>query len=68
MFNNIKDSLVEKMLNKIIDEKEINITASLNPKRQQPIPQQSQEIRKQDLAGMLADNEVSVKISFGKKE
>lgn len=67
MFNNIKDSLIEKILNKIIDEKEINITASLNPKNQQRIGE-SQEVRKQDLAGMLADNEVSVKISFGKKE
>lgn len=67
MFNNIKDSLIEKMLNKIIDEKEINITASLNPKNQLRI-RESQEIRKQDLAGMLADNEVSVKISFGKKD
>lgn len=67
MFNNIKDSLIEKMLNKIIDEKEINITASLNPKNQPRIVE-SDEVRKQDLAGMLADNEVSVKISFGKKE
>lgn len=67
MFNNIKDSLIEKMLNKIIDEKEINITASLNPKNK-PRTGESQEVRKQDLAGMLADNEVSVKISFGKKE
>lgn len=67
MFNNIKDSLIEKMLNKIIDEKEINITASLNPKNQL-MTGQSNEIRKQDLAGMLADNEVSVKISFGKKD
>ncbi|QCW07635.1 hypothetical protein [Lactococcus phage CHPC971] len=67
MFNNIKDSLIEKMLNKIIDEKEINITASLNPKNQ-PMISQSNEVRKQDLAGMLADNEVSVKISFGKKD
>ena len=67
MFNNIKDSLIEKMLNKIIDEKEINITASLNPKNQPRIGE-SQEVRKQDLAGILADNEVSVKISFGKKE
>lgn len=67
MFNNIKDSLIEKMLNKIIDEKEINITASLNPKNQ-PVIGQSNEVRKQDLAGMLADNEVSVKISFGKKD
>ncbi len=67
MFNNIKDSLIEKMLNKIIDEKEINITASLNPKNQL-MTDQSNEIRKQDLAGMLADNEVSVKISFGKKD
>ena len=67
MFNNIKDSLIEKMLNKIIDEKEINITASLNPKNPPKIGQ-SNEVRKQDLAGMLADNEVSVKISFGKKD
>ena len=67
MFNNIKDSLIEKMLNKIIDEKEINITASLNPKHQPRIGE-SNEVRKQDLAGMLADNEVSVKISFGKKD
>lgn len=67
MFNNIKDSLIEKMLNKIIDEKEINITASLNPKNQQMIGE-SNEVRKQDLAGMLVDNEVSVKISFGKKD
>ena len=67
MFNNIKDSLIEKMLNKIIDEKEINITASLNPKNQPRIGE-SNEVRKQDLAGMLVDNEVSVKISFGKKD
>lgn len=67
MFNNIKDSLIEKMLNKIIDEKEINITASLNPKNRPRIGE-SNEVRKQDLAGMLSDNEVSVKISFGKKE
>ena len=67
MFNNIKDSLIEKMLNKIIDEKEINITASLNPKNQPRIGE-SNEVRKQDLPGMLVDNEVSVKISFGKKD
>ena len=67
MFNNIKDSLIEKMLNKIIDEKEINITASLNPKNQPRIGE-SNVVRKQDLAGMLVDNEVSVKISFGKKD
>lgn len=67
MFNNIKDSLIEKMLNKIIDEKEINITASLNPKEDQKTDLNN-EIKKQDMQTILLDNELSFKVSFGKKD
>ena len=67
MFNNIKDSLIEKMLNKIIDEKEINVTASLNPKEDQKTDLNN-EIKKQDMQTILLDNELSFKVSFGKKD
>ena len=67
MFNNIKDSLIEKMLNKIIDEKEINVTASLNPKEDQR-NDLNNEVKKQDMQTILLDNELSFKISFGKKD
>lgn len=67
MFNNIKDSLIEKMLNKIIDEKEINFTASLNPKEDQRT-ELNNEVKKQDMQTILLNNELSFKISFGKKD
>ena len=67
MFNNIKDSLIEKMLNKIIDEKEINFTASLNPKEDQRTDLNN-EVKKQDMQTILLDNELSFKVSFGKKD
>ena len=58
MLNKIKDSIAERMLAKIIDEKTINISLSINKRS-------AREYK--DIADVLTDSDIDMKISFDKK-
>ena len=58
MLNKIKDSIAERILEKIIDEKSINISFSINKRRDREY---------KDIADVLTDSDIDMKISFDKK-
>lgn len=58
MFDKIKDSIAERMIEKIIDEKTINISLSINKRS-------AREYK--DIADVLTDSDIDMKISFDKK-
>ncbi len=58
MFDKIKDSIAERMIEKIIDEKSINISLSINKRS-------AREYK--DIADVLTDSDIDMKISFDKK-
>ena len=58
MLNKIKDSIAERMLAKIIDEKSINISLSINKRS-------TREYK--DIVDVLTDSDIDMKISFDKK-
>ena len=58
MLNKIKDSIAERMIEKIIDEKSINISFSINKRS-------AHEYK--DIADVLTDSDIDMKISFDKK-
>ena len=58
MFNKIKDSIAERMIEKIIDEKSIHISFSINKRS-------AREYK--DIADILTDSDIDMKISFDKK-
>ena len=58
MFNKIKDSIAERMIEKIIDEKSINISFSINKRSDREY---------KDIADVLTDSDIDMKISFDKK-
>ena len=58
MLNKIKDSIAERMLAKIIDEKSINISLSINKRSDREY---------KDVADVLTDSDIDMKISFDKK-
>ena len=58
MFDKIKDSIAERMLAKIIDEKSINISLSINKRSDREY---------KDIADVLTDSDIDMKISFDKK-
>lgn len=58
MFDKIKDSIAERMLAKIIDEKSINISLSINKRS-------AREYK--DIVDVLTDSDIDMKISFDKK-
>ena len=58
MFNKIKDSIAERIIEKIIDEKSINISLSINKRS-------AREYK--DIADVLTDSDIDMKISFDKK-
>lgn len=69
MFEKIKDSIAERMLNKIIDEKEINITVSVNDNSKAPIAgtQQLQPAAKESFTDILRNSTLDLKVSFKNK-
>ena len=54
MFNKIKDSIAERMIEKIIDEKSINIYLSINKRSDREY---------KDIADVLTDSDIDMKIS-----
>ena len=58
MFDKIKDSIAERMIEKIIDEKSINISFSINKRSDREY---------KDIADVLTDSDIDMKISFDKK-
>ena len=58
MLNKIKDSITERIIEKIIDEKTINISLSINKRS-------AREYK--DIADVLTDSDIDMKISFDKK-
>lgn len=58
MLDKIKDSIAERMLAKIIDEKSINISLSFNKRS-------AREYK--DIVDVLTDSDIDMKISFDKK-
>ena len=58
MFDKIKDSIAERMIEKIIDEKSINISLSINKRG-------TREYK--DVMDVLTDSDIDMKISFDKK-
>ena len=58
MLDKIKDSIAERMLAKIIDEKSINISLSINKRS-------AREYK--DIIDVLTDSDIDMKISFDKK-
>lgn len=58
MFDKIKDSIAERMIEKIIDEKSINISLSINKRSDREY---------KDIADVLTDSDIDMKISFDKK-
>ena len=58
MLDKIKDSIAERMLAKIIDEKSINISLSINKRS-------AREYK--DIVDVLTDSYIDMKISFDKK-
>ena len=57
-FDKIKDSIAERMIEKIIDEKSINISLSINKRSDREY---------KDIADVLTDSDIDMKISFDKK-
>ena len=58
MFDKIKDSIAERMIEKIIDEKSISISFSINKRSDREY---------KDIADVLTDSDIDMKISFDKK-
>ena len=58
MLNKIKDSIAERMIEKIIDEKSINISFSINKRSDREY---------KDIVAVLTDSDIDMKISFDKK-
>ena len=58
MFDKIKDSIAERMIEKIIDEKSISISFSINKRIDREY---------KDIADVLTDSDIDMKISFDKK-
>ena len=58
MLDKIKDSIAERMLAKIIDEKSINISLSINKRSTRDY---------KDIVDVLTDSDIDMKISFDKK-
>lgn len=58
MLDKIKDSIAERIIEKIIDEKSINISLSINKRS-------AREYK--DIADVLTDSDIDMKISFDKK-
>lgn len=58
MLNKIKDSITERILEKIIDEKSINISLSINKRSDRDY---------KDITDVLTDSDIDMKISFDKK-
>ena len=58
MFDKIKDSIAERMIEKIIDEKSINISLSINKRSDREY---------KDITDVLTDSDIDMKISFDKK-
>lgn len=58
MFNKIKESIAERMIEKIIDEKTINISLSINKRSDREY---------KDITDVLTDSDIDMKISFDKK-
>ena len=58
MFDKIKDSIAERMIEKIIDEKSINISLSINKRS-------TREYK--DIVDVLTDSDIDMKISLDKK-
>ena len=58
MFDKIKDSIAERMIEKIIDEKSINISLSINKRSARDY---------KDIVDVLTDSDIDMKISFDKK-
>ncbi|MBR3134110.1 MAG: hypothetical protein IKG56_01440 [Clostridia bacterium] len=69
MFEKIKDSIAERMLNKIIDEKEINITVSVKDNSKRPLDgtQQLQPAVKESFTDILRNSTLDLKVSFKNK-
>lgn len=69
MFEKIKDSIAERMLNKIIDEKEINITVSVKDNSKHPLAetQQLQPAVKESFTDILRNSTLDLKVSFKNK-
>lgn len=58
MFDKIRDSIAERMLAKIIDEKYIYISLSINKRS---------ACEYKDIVDVLTDSDIDMKISFDKK-
>ena len=58
MLNKIKDSIAERMIEKIIDEKTINVSLSINKRTARDY---------KDIVDVLTDSDIDMKISFDKK-
>ena len=58
MFDKIKDSIAERMIEKIIDEKSINISLSINKRSDREY---------KGIVDVLTDSDIDMKISFDKK-
>ena len=58
MFDKIKDSIAERMIEKIIDENSITISLSINKRSDREY---------KDIADVLTDSDIDMKISFDKK-
>ena len=58
MLNKIKDSIAERMIEKIIDEKSIILSLSINKRS-------AREYK--DIVDVLTDSDIDMKISFDKK-
>ena len=58
MLNKIKDSIAERMIDIIIDEKSINISLSINKRSDREY---------KDITDVLTDSDIDMKISFDKK-
>ena len=69
MFEKIKDSIAERMLNKIIDEKEINITVSVKDNSKVVIDetQELQPAIKESFTDILRNSTLDLKVSFKNK-
>ena len=58
MLNKIKDSIAERMIEKIIDDKNIHISLSINKRSDREY---------KDITDVLTDSDIDMKISFDKK-
>ena len=58
MFDKIKDSIAGRMIEKVIDEKSVNISFSINKRSDR---------KYKDIADVLTDSDIDMKISFDKK-